>query len=83
MARSALEEKLREHGCEVPIVQFQDLLQVTFPEHFPNWTIDEMLLHPSEAISFCDDIRGRQKDFSTLPDELILRSLLGRRKHPV
>lgn len=82
MARSKLEEALKEHGCEVPIVEFQDYLESTYPKHFPQWSIDEMLLHPSEALTFCDSIRSSRHEFATIPDDLILRSLLARRKNP-
>ena len=45
------------------------------------WTVDELLLHPREAIRFCDMVRDRRKWYE-VPDDVILRSLLQRRKHP-
>lgn len=45
------------------------------------WTIDELLLHPREAIQFCDQIR-RQHHYFDLPDDIILRVILQRRKNP-
>jgi hypothetical protein len=44
-------------------------------------TIDELCLHPREALHFCDDLR-RKHGFIDLPDDTILRSIMGRRKHP-
>lgn len=83
MARSSLEEKLKENGCEIPIGEFQDALEETFQGHYSNFSIDSLLLNPSEATSFCDTVRKLRKDYATLPDELILRSLLARRKNPI
>jgi hypothetical protein len=45
------------------------------------WTIDELLLHPREAIRFCDDVR-HQRGYYDVPDDIILRAILGRRKNP-
>lgn len=39
------------------------------------WTIEELLLHPRDAIRFCDDVRHKHAYFD-LPDDIILRSLL-------
>jgi len=44
------------------------------------WTIDELCLHPREALQFCDDLR-RKHGFKYLPDDVILRSIMNRRKH--
>jgi len=46
-----------------------------------NWTIDEPLLHPREAIRFCDDIRHRHGWYD-MPNDLILRVMMSRRKNP-
>jgi hypothetical protein len=43
------------------------------------WTIDELCLHPREALQFCDDLR-RKHEFKYLPDDIILRSIMNRRK---
>jgi hypothetical protein len=45
------------------------------------WSIDELLLHPREAAHFCDTVR-RQHGYFDLPDDIILRSILTRRKNP-
>ena len=41
------------------------------------WTIDELLLHPREAVRFCDDVR-RRHGYYDLPDDIILRVILTR-----
>jgi hypothetical protein len=45
------------------------------------WTVDELLLHPREAAWFCDEVR-RRKGYFDLPDDVILRVILTRRKSP-
>ncbi len=45
------------------------------------WTIDELLLHPGEAVQFCKDVRRKHAYFD-LPDDIILRVILQRRKNP-
>ena len=43
------------------------------------WTVDELLLHPREALNLCDSFR-RAYGYFDLPDEVILRQLMIRRK---
>jgi hypothetical protein len=45
------------------------------------WTIDELCLHPREAARFCDDVR-RKYGYYDLPDDIMLRVIMGRRKNP-
>jgi hypothetical protein len=44
-------------------------------------TIDELLLHPSDAIQFCNHVRAAEGWFG-LPDDMVLRPILNRRKKP-
>jgi zona occludens toxin (predicted ATPase) len=44
-------------------------------------SIDELLLHPREAMHFCDTVRHKH-GYYDLPDDIILRAILDRRKHP-
>ncbi len=83
MARSPLEEKLKENDCEIPIGEFQDALEETFQGSYSNFSIDSLLVNPAEAISFCNTVRRLRKDYAALPDELILRCLIARRKNPI
>lgn len=81
MARS-LESMLRDCGCDQAVSDFQDLLEELHKKHFPNWTVDEMLLHPEEAQFLCKDVRTKSPTYSDIPDDLILRALMHRRKQP-
>lgn len=83
MARSPLEESLKENGCETPIGEFQDILETVLKENYSAFSVDSLMQHPSEAVSYCETIRAYQKDFETLPENLILRCLMARRKNPV
>lgn len=46
---------------------------------YPAFTVDELLLRPREAVRFCDAAR-QQTGYFDLPDDVILRALLNRRK---
>lgn len=45
------------------------------------WTVDEMLLHPSQSLRFVQDVKLKM-GWLTTPEDIILRSLLTRRKNP-
>lgn len=45
-------------------------------------TIDELLLHPRDAIVFCDRVRSTFGWFG-LPDDMVLRPIITRRKNPI
>lgn len=56
-------------------------------EHFNtltrgNISIDELLLHPSDAIHFCNRVREVEGWFG-MPDDVVLRPILNRRKKPI
>lgn len=42
-------------------------------------SIDELVLHPREALQFCDDFR-RKNGYLYLPDDIILRTIMTIRK---
>lgn len=44
-------------------------------------TLDELLLRPKTALHFCDTVRQMHGYFD-LPDDIILRSIMQRRKNP-
>lgn len=48
-------------------------------EMFRDWSVDELLLHPQEAINLC--VAVRRKLSKRTPDDEILRALLNSRKH--
>ena len=80
MARHSF--KPSDFGIDVEKEVFLDMMVNDFNDVYRGgWTIDELLLHPREAILFCDDVRRKHRYFD-LPDDIILRSILQRRKSP-
>lgn len=74
--------KPHDFGINMEKDDFVDLLVNEFREAFRGaWSIDELVLHPRDALRFCDDLR-RKHSYYDLPDDIILRSLMGRRKNP-
>lgn len=72
----------KDFGVDLSREDFTDKMVDTFAEAFRGqWTIDELLLHPRDAMRFCDDVRHRFGYFD-MPDDLILRVILARRKNP-
>ena len=80
MGRDAFDP--REHGVDLDNRAFTDLMVDEFNTHTRGEvSIDEFLLHPREALRFCDQTRWKH-NFLYLPDDIILRSILNRRKRP-
>lgn len=72
----------RDHGVDMDKDDFVDILVEELATMFRGmWTVDELCLHPREAMRFCDDVRLRNGFFSA-PDDFILRCLMNRRKNP-
>jgi hypothetical protein len=70
----------RHFGINLTRKEFAEQMADEFGEVYRgHWTIDELLLHPREAVQFCDDIRRRYRYFD-LPDDIILRSITTRGK---
>ena len=45
------------------------------------WAVDEMLLHPVDAMKFCQRVRDcKRGEWDKLPDAVILRTLMNIRK---
>lgn len=76
-----LEALLRENECTMPLDEFQDELENLHARLYQSWSVDELLLHPDDAKEFCNTIR-HQTSSQGLPDDLILRCLMNRRKNP-
>ena len=71
-----------DFGVEIPKDDFIDQMVETVSTIYRDtWTVDELLLHPREAMKFCDDIR-RQFGYYDVPDDIILRVIMNRRKNP-
>jgi hypothetical protein len=71
-----------DFGVNMDREQFVDLLAEEFNTTYRGaWSVDELLLHPREAMQFCDGVRHKH-GFFDVPDDIILRSVLQRRKNP-
>ncbi len=71
-----------EFGVDLSREDFADEMVNDFGDIYRDvWTIDELLLHPREAMRFCDDVR-RKHGYYDLPDDILLRVILSRRKNP-
>lgn len=69
-----------EFGIDLTREALMDLMVQDFSAVYRGqWSIDELVLHPREALRFCDDVR-RKHGFFDLPDDIILRSIMNRRK---
>lgn len=75
-----IEPQLKEHGCDMSSNQYQVFVDGMFKEHAEYKTVDEMLLHTDDAKAFCNTVRGQGREFSALPDHLILGPLMAYRK---
>lgn len=81
MARGNFDPK--DYGVDSTRDAFTDEVAENFVARYHGTlSVDELLLRPREAMQFCDDVR-RQHSAYDMPDDLILRSLLARRKNPV
>jgi hypothetical protein len=81
MGRTAF--KPQDFGIDmVEHEDFVDMLCEDFNDYVRGTlTLDEMLLHPRTAMHFCDSIRAKHL-FHDLPDDIILRAIMARRKNP-
>ncbi len=80
MGRASFDPK--EFGVDLDRTEMVDRCCEEFNAKYRGMlTIDEVLLHPRVAMRFCDDIREKNGWFD-VPDDIILRSILNRRKNP-
>lgn len=80
MARQNIDPK--DYGVPMKKDEFTDLMCDEFNEHTRGTlSVDEMLLRPRLALEFCDHVRRRHGYFD-LPDDIILRVIMTRRKNP-
>jgi len=81
MGRPAFD--LTTYGVNMDRDRFMDMMVDAFnATYFGDKSLDEMLLRPREALAFCDLVRFNHRDFVDVPDEVILRSIMIRRKNP-
>lgn len=80
MARNVIDPQL--HGVNLDKDAFTDLMVGELASTFHGQiTIDELVLSPRMALKFCDDVRSKH-GFHYLPDDIILRAIMIRRKNP-
>lgn len=77
----SLANDLFNNGCHIPIEEFKDTLVDILHNEYRNYTVDELLLHPHDAIDYCDKVK-HHTGCQGLPEQLILRCLMSRRKNP-
>lgn len=71
----------QDFGVEMGREQFNERCIDEFSNTYRTWTIDELLLHPTEASRFVSDVR-RKYGWWDVPDDIILRVILANRKNP-
>lgn len=70
-----------QFGINLPKNDFVDQMVNDFNEAYgDSISLDELLLHPQEAMAFCLEVKRRHRYFD-LPDDIILRSIMNARKH--
>ncbi len=63
-----------EFGVPLRRKQFVDQMAEEFTETYRGTlTVDELVLHPREAMRFCDEVR-RKYHYFDLPDDIVLRA---------
>jgi hypothetical protein len=71
-----------EFGVNMGKSEFVDLMAEEFNAFIRGaMSLDELLLRPRQALAFCDEVR-RKHTFFDVPDDIILRSVMQRRKNP-
>jgi hypothetical protein len=80
MGRRAFD--LTVYGVEMDRDAFMDLMVDEFNGTYQGEGFDELLLRPREALAFCDAVRFKHRQFRDVPEEVILRSIMIRRKNP-
>ena len=68
-----------EFGIDLTKDVLADLLIDEFNSTFKGLSVDEVLLRPKVALFFCDSVRQKHRFFE-LPDDILLRLILNRRK---
>ena len=80
MARQNIDP--HEYGVDLPKDEFTDRMVAEFNLYTQGrLSVDEMLLRPRSALHFCDSVR-QKFGWYDLPDDIILRVIMIRRKNP-
>lgn len=71
-----------DYGVDLPKQEFTDRLCDRFNEYTKGqFSLDEMLLRPQAALDFCQAVR-RDFGWYDVPDDIMLRTVMTRRKNP-
>jgi len=80
MARQNIDP--REYGVDLEKDEFTDQMVEEFQVYTRGMlSLDDLLLRPRTSLHFCDMIRQKHGYFD-LPDDIILRVIMTRRKNP-
>ena len=75
--------KPEDFGVDIEKDDFLDRMVDLFNDFIRGTlSLDEMLLRPDTAKHFCNSVRA-QTGYFDVPDDIILRSVMMRRKNPV
>lgn len=77
--RPLLRKRLDSQGCSFSTDDFIEAICITFAQTWHS-TDEELVLHPKDAIHFCDAVRHRIKS-PKVDDYTILRTLTNVRKN--
>ena len=76
--RVDFDKELQAVGCSLTRAQLYELVEGLSRTLYPEWSPDELACHPHDALQFCKIVRAKAK--AHLPDYIILKALLNRRK---
>lgn len=81
MARQSFQPQ--DFGIDMTLDSFIDQMVGDFNSYVRGQlSVDELLLRPRAALNFCDIVRATHGYFD-LPDDIILRAVMRRRKNPI
>lgn len=73
-----LEVELTDAGCSLDPKSFIAILEERHATMHPGWTVDDLVCHPDQAKTYCEQIRSAVG--APVPDHVILRRLMNARK---
>lgn len=78
---ASLKTQLRSYGCKMEPWQFREMLTDLRFNLYPAWSDERLTYNPDEAKTYCHEVRA--KVGLRFPDEFILGTLAGIRKHTI
>lgn len=74
--------KPQDFGVDLSREEFDQKIIDNYAETFRDgWSIDELVLHPADAMQWCSGVRTKC-GWHYVPDEIILRVMMIHRKSP-